>query len=40
MLTPRAYMDIVRRCKLFDYENHRWTDFDGTPTTPRLLPSS
>jgi omega-6 fatty acid desaturase (delta-12 desaturase) len=40
MLTPRAYMDIVQRCKLFDYENHRWTDFDGTPTTPRLLPSS
>lgn len=28
------------RCQLYDYENHRWLKFDGTPTTERLFPSS
>jgi omega-6 fatty acid desaturase (delta-12 desaturase) len=37
MLTPKTYMDIVRRCKLFDYERLCWTDFDGAPTTPPLV---
>ena len=28
--------EVLRRCKLYDYENHRWLDFDGVPTsTPR-----
>jgi hypothetical protein len=22
----------MRTCKLYDYENHRWTDFAGRPT--------
>ena len=33
----RGYMETLRKCRLFDYENHRWLDFDGTPTTPQLL---
>jgi len=28
---------ILRTCQLYDYENHRWLSFDGTPTTPALL---
>ena len=23
---------LFRTCKLYDYENHRWLDFGGTPT--------
>lgn len=26
----------MNRCKLYDFENHQWLDFDGNPTTPRL----
>ena len=29
-------MDIMRRCKLYDYETHRWLDFDGQPTTQAI----
>jgi omega-6 fatty acid desaturase (delta-12 desaturase) len=25
-------------CQLYDYENHRWLKFDGTPTTKPLFP--
>jgi omega-6 fatty acid desaturase (delta-12 desaturase) len=25
--------DTTRRCKLYDYEKHRWLDFDGKPTS-------
>jgi hypothetical protein len=25
-------MDGVRRCKLYDYANHAWLDFDGRVT--------
>ena len=25
-------MDIVRRCKLYDFTNHAWLDFDGQVT--------
>jgi len=28
-LDRRTYMDGVRRCKLYDYANHAWLDFDG-----------
>jgi hypothetical protein len=24
----------MRCCKLYDYDNHRWVDFNGRPTTP------
>ena len=26
------FWDTLRRCKLYDYERHRWLDFDGQPT--------
>jgi acyl-lipid omega-6 desaturase (Delta-12 desaturase) len=32
-----ALLDVFRRCKLYDYEAHRWIHFDGTPTSPRLV---
>lgn len=28
-----AVGSIVARCKLYDYENHRWLNFEGRPTT-------
>lgn len=33
-LDRRAYMDVVRRCKLYDYANHAWLDFSGRVTAP------
>jgi acyl-lipid omega-6 desaturase (Delta-12 desaturase) len=27
------YFETARRCKLYDFSTHRWTDFDGRPTT-------
>jgi len=29
----RWYFDTARRCKLYDYERHCWTDFDGRRTS-------
>lgn len=29
-----AYVDIARRCKLYDYERRAWTDFAGNVTSP------
>jgi len=26
-------LDTTRRCKLYDWDRHRWLRFDGTPTT-------
>jgi len=31
-LSARAMARVMRRCKLYDYEDHRWLDFDGRPT--------
>jgi hypothetical protein len=25
-------MDVVQRCKLYDFANHQWLDFDGKVT--------
>jgi omega-6 fatty acid desaturase (delta-12 desaturase) len=33
----RELREILRRCKLYDYEAHRWTDFRGSPTTGQLV---
>lgn len=33
-----ALLDVFRRCKLYDYEEHRWIDFDGWPTSDCLVP--
>ena len=35
--TVRGYLNTLRTCRLFDYENFRWLDWDGTPTTDPLL---
>jgi omega-6 fatty acid desaturase (delta-12 desaturase) len=32
-----GYLDTLRRCRLYDYENHQWLNWNGQPTTPRLL---
>jgi omega-6 fatty acid desaturase (delta-12 desaturase) len=32
-----GYFNTLRTCRLFDYEQHRWLDWDGTPTTEPLL---
>jgi omega-6 fatty acid desaturase (delta-12 desaturase) len=29
----RSLLDTMRRCKLYDWDRHRWLDFDGSPTT-------
>ncbi|MES2069221.1 MAG: fatty acid desaturase [Pseudomonadota bacterium] len=29
-----ALAEIFNKCKLYDYENHCWLSFEGTPTTP------
>ncbi|HLJ20091.1 MAG TPA: fatty acid desaturase [Stellaceae bacterium] len=31
------FWDTMRRCKLYDYERHRWLDFAGKPTGEMLL---
>lgn len=30
----RYYVEVCRCCKLFDYENRRWLDFEGNPVMP------
>ena len=30
--TPANLRDVVSRCRLYDYDAHAWTDFDGTVT--------
>ncbi len=34
--TPAELLSIFRRCKLYDYEQRCWLDFDGRPTTPSV----
>lgn len=29
----RFFLDCARRCKLYDYDVHRWMDFNGRPTS-------
>jgi omega-6 fatty acid desaturase (delta-12 desaturase) len=31
--SPRVMFDTLRRCKLYDFREHRWLDFAGRPTT-------
>jgi omega-6 fatty acid desaturase (delta-12 desaturase) len=35
--TFRLFWDTLRRCKLYDYERHRWLDFAGQPTSEPLV---
>lgn len=37
-LSLQQVREIFRTCQLYDYDNHCWTTFAGTPSTPRLLP--
>lgn len=36
----RGYRDNARRCKLYDYANHAWTDFSGRVTARVALASA
>ncbi len=36
-LTLKTLRDVYDRCKLYDYENHQWLDFNGQPTSRRLF---
>jgi len=36
----RTYMDIVRRCKLYDFAEHAWLDFGGQVTSRVALAGS
>lgn len=38
--TPANFMNVLRSCKLYDFAQHRWTDYNGVPTTPSLLPAN
>ena len=35
--SPARFLQTVDRCKLYDYEHHRWLDFDGNPTSAMIL---
>ena len=35
--TVRHHRRTLRVCRLYDYRAHRWTDFDGRPTSPVLV---
>ena len=35
--TFRRLHETLRTCKLYDFESHRWLDFDGRPTTGVLV---
>jgi omega-6 fatty acid desaturase (delta-12 desaturase) len=33
----RWYFDTARRCKLYDFRRHCWTDFSGVPTSAAAI---
>jgi len=35
--TMKEFLRTTRVCKLYDYQEHRWLDFDGRPTSPSGL---
>ena len=35
--SPAVLWRTLTRCKLYDYTEHQWLDFNGHPTTPRLM---
>ncbi|MGL4554376.1 MAG: fatty acid desaturase [Gemmataceae bacterium] len=37
--TPMEYLRTCAACKLYDFDRHCWTDFDGNPTSPLNLPA-
>jgi len=36
--SPSTLLETQRVCRLYDYDKHRWLDYDGTPLTEPLLP--
>ena len=38
--TWRRHREIMKCCKLYDYERHQWLDFDGRPTAARIVLSA
>lgn len=34
----KSFLVTMQRCKLYDYDNHRWLNFDGVPMTAAGLP--
>lgn len=39
--SPSALAETLRKCKLYDYRRHCWTDFQGRPTAePILVPKT
>jgi omega-6 fatty acid desaturase (delta-12 desaturase) len=36
----KSYMDAVRRCKLYDFVEHAWLDFDGRVTSRVPVPAA
>jgi omega-6 fatty acid desaturase (delta-12 desaturase) len=37
--SPWEYLRTCSACKLYDFDRHCWTDFQGAPTSPLGLPS-
>ena len=35
--TPAVFLRTLRVCRLYDYREHRWTDYDGRPLTESLV---
>lgn len=40
MWSPAMFMKTLRTCRLYDYSNHRWQDYNGTYLTAPLLESA
>ena len=36
--SPWQYLELCRVCKLYDFERHCWTDFEGNATSEPALP--
>ena len=32
-----GFLETMRKCKLYDYKNHCWLDFDGNPTNKQII---
>ncbi|HSH96089.1 MAG TPA: fatty acid desaturase, partial [Roseimicrobium sp.] len=37
--SPRQYLELCRVCKLYDFDRHCWTDFEGNVTSETGLPT-
>lgn len=35
-MSLKGLIATMNACKLYDYDNHQWLDFDGKPTAPRI----